>query len=350
MLKLKYLTFLIVLALSLSWAGLSFAGSSAHPLTATAPPLGAASSFSVLADSSMSAAGPGTHVAQDLGLSTGLASSLTGPWTVGGTEYFGPQSLAKTAHNDSQSAFTNMVGQTPDGQWGGSTNPLPGVWNEAIDATFTGTLTLNGGYNDVWVFKIGQDMTFSGTVVMAGAAQPCHVFWQIGRDTTIAANSTFVGTLIAARNITLVSGATVDGRIMSLYSSLTTDGNSITGPTCNGPTAVEMTLFKAEWLRDSGVALSWTTVQEINTLGFNLYRRDSPQDAWTLVNTDHLIGSQAFGSLSGADYTFIDPFADNKVWYEYKIDCINTASMVSSSLSTTVFTDPYQLFLPALSR
>jgi len=70
---------------------------------------------------------------------------------------------------------------------------------------------------------------------MAGNAQPCDVFWQIGRDATIGVGSTFVGTLIASRDITVVSGATVNGRIISLNSSLTTDANTISGPTCAGP-------------------------------------------------------------------------------------------------------------------
>ena len=106
-------------------------------------------------------------------------------------------------------------------------SPVPGVWTAASDATFAGTITLSGGYDDVWVFQVGRDMTFSGSVIMAGNAQSCNVFWQIGRDATIASGSTFVGTLIASRDITVVSGATVDGRIISLNSSLTTDGNTV---------------------------------------------------------------------------------------------------------------------------
>jgi type VI secretion system secreted protein VgrG len=111
-------------------------------------------------------------------------------------------------------------------------SPPPGVWTVALDTTFTGTITLNGDYSDVWVFQVGQDMTFSGSVVLGGNVQACHVFWQIGRDATIAAGSSFAGTLIASRDITLVSGATVNGRILSLDGALTTDGNTINCPTC----------------------------------------------------------------------------------------------------------------------
>jgi Ice-binding-like/Putative Ig domain len=213
-------------------------------LAASKPPLGAAETFSVLAALSMSAAGAGTTVSGDLGLSPGLASSRTGPWSVGGTQYFGPLSLAATAQTDASAAFTNLAGQGSNGTWAASPwSPMPGVWTAASDTTFTGTITLSGSYTDVWVFQVGRDMTFSGKVIMAGHAQACNVFWQIGRDATIAVGSTFVGTLIASRDITVVSGATVDGRMISLTSSLTTDGNAITGPTCvAAPACVNPTL------------------------------------------------------------------------------------------------------------
>jgi hypothetical protein len=241
--KQKILTMSVILVVILSMVGLTTNAAARSRSVASSPSLGAASSFSVLADLSMSAAAAGTTVSGDLGLSTGLADSRTGPWTVGGSEYFGPTSLASDARTAALGAFTNLASQTTDGVWA-SINPVPGVWTIAADQTFTGTLTLTGGYDDVWVFQIGNDMTFSGSVILGGNAQACHVFWQIGRDATIASGSTFVGTLIAQRTITLVSGATVNGRILALDGSLTTDGNSISGPTCASapvPTATQGT-------------------------------------------------------------------------------------------------------------
>jgi len=205
---------------------------------ATAPSLGAASSFSVLAALSMAANGGGTTVSGDLGLSPGLAVSRTGVWSVGGTEYFGPLSLAGNAQTDALNAYNILVGETTNGGWsvGPSWSPAPGVYTIApgTDETFTGTITLNGGYNDVWVFQLGRDLTFSGTIVMAGNAQPCNVFWQGGRDATIASGALFSGTLIASGDITLASGAVVNGRMISLNSSLVLNGTptAISGPTC----------------------------------------------------------------------------------------------------------------------
>lgn len=241
--KHKLGTLTVILVLTLSMVGLTTNAAARSRLAATSPSLGTASSFSVLAGVSMSAAAAGTSVSGDLGLSPGLAVSRTGPWTVGGSEYFGTTSLAADAQTDALGAFNDLAGQTSDGVWGGTINPVPGVWTEASDTTFTGTLTLTGGYDDVWVIQVGGDMTFSGSVILGGDAQACHVFWQIGRDVTIASGSSFVGTIIASRDITLVSGATVNGKVISLNGALTTDGNTISGPSCASSAVATATLL-----------------------------------------------------------------------------------------------------------
>ena len=223
-------TISIVLLICLGMASSSYQVA-ARPLGALVPSLGAATSFSALAALSMSSANT-TTISGDLGLSPGIASSKTGPWTVGGSEYFGPGTLAAQAQADALAAFNNLAGQTSNGLWDLNINPLPGVWTVPSDATFAGTLTLSGNADDVWVFQIGRDMTFTGAVVMAGSAQPCNVFWQIGRSTTIATGTSFIGTLIASSDITLVSGATVNGRVMAMNGALTTDNNTINIPVC----------------------------------------------------------------------------------------------------------------------
>jgi hypothetical protein len=217
-------------------------GSQAAGLSASAPGLGDAASFSVLAALSMSATAAGTTVSGDLGLSPGLAVSRTGNWTVLGDEYFGTGGVSAAAQADALIAFNNLAGQVSDGNMSTVSpwSPVPGVWTApGSDITFAGTITLSGDYDDVWVFQVGRDMTFSGSVVMAGNAQACNVFWQIGRDATIASGSTFVGTLIASRDITLTPiGVNVNGRIISLNGALTTGGTTISGPTCQpGPSS-----------------------------------------------------------------------------------------------------------------
>ncbi|MFA6995221.1 MAG: ice-binding family protein [Patescibacteria group bacterium] len=203
---------------------------------ATAPTLGAMESFSVLAKDSMAANGAGTTVSGAMGLSTGLAVSRTGVWLplLGRTEYFGPGSLADTAQIAATAAKISMAAEPSDGAWG----PIalsPGVYTAAGNPVFAGTLTLTGNATDVWVFQLTSDFTFTGDVVLAGGARACNVFWQIGQDATInkgGPGSKFVGTLIAGRDVSLVGGVTVDGRIISGRSFTGAGGDSISGPTC----------------------------------------------------------------------------------------------------------------------
>jgi hypothetical protein len=195
-------------------------------VAATAPNLGTAASFSVMAATTITSAVT-TTISGDLGLSPSDATSRTGSWVVGGTEYFaGAAAGAKTAASD---AWTAM-GSTGGTAWNPVTDisPAPGLWTRAGDATFSDTLTLNGSATDVWVFQISDSLTFTGTVNLTGGAQVCNVYWRIASNATIngSPDNKFVGTLIAGSAISLVGGVTVDGRMMALTGALTTAGTT----------------------------------------------------------------------------------------------------------------------------
>lgn len=228
--KQMYLLLSIIAVVSLLFVGVS-SSVSAKPLGATAPNLGVAGNFSALAALAASSATT-TTISQNLGLFPGEASSKTGNWVVGGSEYYGPGTLAEDAQASALSAYGNLAGQGSDGAWG-PTNPAPGVYTSDSSITSTGDLILDGGYNDVWVFQAGSSLSFSGSVVLTGNAQACHVFWQVGSSATIESGASFVGTLIASEDITLVDGATVQGRVIALNGSLTTDNNTISVPGCS---------------------------------------------------------------------------------------------------------------------
>lgn len=228
--KLMVLSISLIVVMVLAMAGFPNEVT-ARPLNASSPGLGYAGSFSVLAGVSTNSANTST-LEGDLGLYPGVASSRTGYWVVGGSEYFGPGTTAQDAQGSALSAFLNMGAQGSNGAWGGNHAPPPGVWTDSSSPSFTGTLTLEGDYEDVWVFQIADSLTFDGNVVMAGDAQPCHVFWQVAESATIASGSKFVGTLIASTSVTVVSGAKVKGRIIALNGSVTLDNNVINMPSC----------------------------------------------------------------------------------------------------------------------
>ena len=132
-------------------------------VAATAPSLGQAASFGVLAASKVTSTGPSV-VAGDLGISPNNASSVTGftfstppgPGLVLGTPHFA-DALALGAQNDVTTAYNNLAGQACDmtisADLGGSTLP-PGVYCSASTMGLTGTLTLDaqGDPDAVFIF------------------------------------------------------------------------------------------------------------------------------------------------------------------------------------------------------
>lgn len=301
---------------------------------ATAPTLGAAANFSVLADLSMAANGAGTTVSGFIGLSTNTATSRTGTWLpLLLTEHFGPLSLAATAQANALTASTNLSTQVSNGLWSLNASPLPGVWTAASDATFTGTLTLNGGPTDVWVFQITDDFTFTGTVNMTGGAQPCNVFWRVARDATINSGgpgSKFVGTLIAGRDISLVGGVTVDGRMLSNRTFTAAGGDSIAGPTC----VIPGTLHIIKTVVNTGGGTSTPS-------NFNLYVKNLGVNA---------SGSPAFGtttpgtaySLNAGTYV-ISEDVNSSYTQSFSGDCnsVGSVTLASGEDKTCTVTNTY---------
>ncbi len=90
----------------------------------------------------------------------------------------------------------------------------PGVYCFDAAAALTGTLTLNGGSNDTWLFKIGTlaPGALTGTnfsVVLAGGAQACNVTWWVDAATTMS-TSAFQGNILAGAAISM-TGGTLNG-------------------------------------------------------------------------------------------------------------------------------------------
>ena len=87
----------------------------------------------------------------------------------------------------------------------------PGVICFNAGATFTRvTITLNGGTNDVWIFKIGSGGTgaLTGTnltVVMPSGAPPRNAYWWTAEAATMT-DSNFQGTILAGTSITVTRG------------------------------------------------------------------------------------------------------------------------------------------------
>jgi Ice-binding-like len=227
-------TFRAGLLLLGSMSTLLFA-SSALGATATVG-LGSATSFSVLAGSTVTNTGP-TTMSSDLGLYPG--SSVTGAPVVLGQTHVN-DTVAIEAKNALTTAFTDAKGRPSSGSAGSQLAGQefsPGVYTASSSLLLSSgsvRLNANGDPNAVFIFQIGSTLeTLSGTTVaLVGGAQACNVFWQVGSSATLGTGSVFVGTLMAAGNITANSAATIQGRLLAQVEAVNLHANTITTSTC----------------------------------------------------------------------------------------------------------------------
>ncbi|MBN1139658.1 MAG: S8 family serine peptidase, partial [Anaerolineae bacterium] len=87
------------------------------------------------------------------------------------------------------------------------------------------------------------------------------------------------------------------------------------------PTAVELARFEG-WPEGLAIHVEWETVTEIDNLGFNLYRAESPDGPYVKLN-EELIPSQAPGSPVGAVYVWLDEAVQAGQTYYYKLEDVD---------------------------
>ena len=218
----------------LTMAGVQVAGA-AGPTTV---PLGTAASFAVLAGSGITNTG-GSVVRGDIG--TFPTATVTGfpPGIVTGTDHRG-DAVTQGAKADLVGAYNAAAGKAPVTTIGtelGGSSLAAGTY-AATSGTFglTGNLTLNaaGDPSAVWVFQTASTLTTAAgsMVTLTGGAQSCNVFWQVGSSATLGAGTAFRGTILALTSISLVTGASVDGRLLARNGAVTLDTNTITPSSC----------------------------------------------------------------------------------------------------------------------
>jgi RNA polymerase sigma factor (sigma-70 family) len=207
------------------------------PLLPPAIPLGASSSFGVVAGSGVTNTGPSV-LTGDIGsfptlAITGLASlSLSGVNQAGGAV----SQLAKddlvTAYDD---AASRPATETIAADLGGRILS-PGVYRSASSIGLTGALTLDGhgDPNAVFVFQAGSTVTTASAsqVVLVNGARTCNVFWQVGSSATLGTGSVFRGNILAFTSITVTTGVTIDGRVLARNGAVTLDSDVINRSAC----------------------------------------------------------------------------------------------------------------------
>lgn len=202
----------------------------------TSPTLGAAGSFAVLGNSTVT--NTGTSVVNgDLGVSPGNAVTGFPPGIVTppGTIHAG-DAVALQAQNDATATYNTLASeactQNLTGQDLGGLTLTTGVYCFDTSAGLTGALTLDaaGNADAVFVFKIGTTLTTASdsSVLVIGGGTSCNVWWQVGSSATLGTDSTFQGNILALASITLNTRATlVEGRALARNGAVTMDTNTI---------------------------------------------------------------------------------------------------------------------------
>jgi len=248
----------------------------------TAPTLGEAGRFVILASQGVTTTGTTGIVNGDIGImdqarsfitgftpngSTGLFTELTGstwsgmlsssyaPDDVNATPY--PAPLAYAPPHAAYATTLAMINQSRTDLGvaynflAAATNPgaptqvcptelgtltlTPGVYMTASNVGITlGTLHLDaqGDPNAVWIFNISGTLTTGapgGSIdFVGGVGQAKNVFWRVAGVTAIGAGTSFIGNVFNYATVNVNSGATIVGSLYSTTGSVTLIADSVT--------------------------------------------------------------------------------------------------------------------------
>jgi len=214
--------------------------------------LGTAGNYVILAKSGINNNSTSAFTG-DLGLSPMAESFITGFSQTAATGYSTSDQVSgriyaadmadptptnlSTAVEDMATAYDNAEGRSaPDfvelysGELGGETLS-PGLYRWSHSVLISDNVTFSGDENDVWILQVEDNVTLSSNVniTLNAGAQAQNIFWQVGENVTIGSNSHFEGIVLSMSGITLNSGASINGRILTQTSAIF-DGNTVSEP------------------------------------------------------------------------------------------------------------------------
>ncbi len=134
--------------------------------------------------------------------------------------------IATQAQTDAQTAFdatstASMPGGVTQTAELGALTLAPGVYWSGTSFSITLvdlTLDAQGDPNATWVFQSDSTLTVGANrkVILTNGAQAKNIFWHVSSAATVNAGAQMKGTILAFSGVSMGTGATLDGRAISL--------------------------------------------------------------------------------------------------------------------------------------
>ena len=128
-----------------------------------------------------------------------------------------------SAVGDMQTAYLDAANRiTPDflelatGNIGGLTL-AQGLYKWTTGISIPTDVTIAGGPNDVWIFQTSGVLSSASAthVILSGGAQAKNIYWQVAGNAAFGTYSHFEGVVLCATDVALMTGATMNGRILA---------------------------------------------------------------------------------------------------------------------------------------
>ncbi|MEX1139759.1 MAG: ice-binding family protein [Bacteroidota bacterium] len=185
--------------------------------------LGSASTYGIMATSAITSTG-NSIINGDVSLDPGTSMTGFPPAIVNGAIHINDTQSAQ-ARADLLVAYNYFKNLPPGvtisaGADLGALYPSgipPGTYTSGSTMLVSTPLVLDAGgnANAVWVFQIGSSLTTGASVTLLNGADENNVYWVPTLDATIGVGTIFHGTIVSGRDVTAVTGATINGRILA---------------------------------------------------------------------------------------------------------------------------------------
>ncbi len=329
-----------IAVLSIILTGASF---SALPGYGQTPDLAAVSDFALFTGNGAFTNTLASVVTGDIGTDNGAFTGFPPGTLLSGEIHVADEAsgLAGIAVTNAYNSLNEITCQTPIGATLVSQTLGTGIYCNGGAVSLAGNLVLDGGGDPdaIFIFKIGGlfSMENATSITLTNGASFENVYWQVAGAFNMAVGAAFSGTMIAHDAISLLDGASIIGRGLSVAGAISLSNNIVTLPS----TALPVTLSSFRISKGEGrtVRLSWTTTAETRSERFEP-EHSADGKSWIQLGTVIARGE----STGLSTYSFTDE-APMKNLNFYQLRMIDTDGVFSySGIRSVAFDEELLLY------